>query len=128
MITIELVLGIHRVLIKRYGGHPGLRDESGLKSAIARPYQTFDGKDLYASSLEKAAAIIESIVVNHPFMDGNKRTGYVLMRILLLDDNKTVKAGVDEKYDFVIRIASGELSYDEILAWIKSHIEEDIEG
>ncbi len=128
MITIELVLGIHRVLIKRYGGHPGLRDEFGLKSAIARPYQTFDGKDLYASSIEKAAAIIESIVVNHPFMDGNKRTGYVLMRILLLDDNKTVKAEEDEKYDFVIRIASGKISYDEILTWIKAHIKEDIEG
>lgn len=118
MITIDLVLGIHRVLIKRYGGHPGLRDELGLKSAIARPYQTFDGKDLYASSAEKAAAIMESIVVNHPFMDGNKRTGYVLMRIILLDDDKTIKASEDEKYDFVIKIAAGKLSYDEILTWI----------
>mgnify|MGYP003715847691 CR=1 FL=1 len=123
MITVELVLGIHRVLIRRYGGHPGLRDESGLKSAIARPYQTFDGKDLYASSVEKAAAIIESIVVNHPFMDGNKRTGYVLMRILLLEDGKTLNAEEDEKYDFVIRIASGKLSYDQILEWIKAHVE-----
>lgn len=122
MITIELVLGIHRVLIRRYGGHPGLRNESGLKLAIARPYQTFDGKDLYASSIEKAAAIMESIVVNHPFMDGNKRTGYVLMRILLLEDGKTLNASEDEKYDFVIRIASGKLSHDKILAWIKAHI------
>ena len=123
MITRELVLGIHRVLIRRYGGHPGLRDEAGLKSAIARPYQTFDGNDLYATSLEKAAAIIESIIVNHPFMDGNKRTGYVLMRMLLLDDNKTLTADENDKYDFVIKIASGKLSYDEILAWIKPRIE-----
>jgi death-on-curing protein len=80
MITVEVVLGIHRVLIKKYGGHPGVRDQTLLKSAIARPYHTFDGKDLYHTSLEKAAAIIESILINHPFMDGNKRTGYVLMR------------------------------------------------
>ena len=56
-------------------------------------------------------------------MDGNKRTGYVLMRILLLDDNKTLIADENDKYDFVIKIASGKLSYDEILAWIKSRVE-----
>ena len=56
-------------------------------------------------------------------MDGNKRTGYVLMRILLLEDGKTLNAEEDEKYDFVIRIASGKLSYDQILEWIKAHVE-----
>ena len=124
MITIELALGGHRVLIRRYGGLSGLRDEARLRSAVGRPYQTFDGKDLYPTSLEKAAAIIESIVVNHPFLDGNKRTGYVLMRILLLDDNKDINATEEDKYDFVIRIASGKLSFDEILLWIKGKVED----
>ncbi|WP_367388573.1 type II toxin-antitoxin system death-on-curing family toxin [Lewinella sp. LCG006] len=124
MITIELALGIHRVLISRYGGHQGLRDKGLLKSAIARPYQTFDGQDLYPTSVEKAAAIIESILINHPFMDGNKRTGYVLMRILLLDDRKDINAEENDKYDFVINIASGKLSYDGILKWIKERVED----
>lgn len=123
MITIEVVLGIHSVLIKRYGGHQGVRDKGLLKSAIARPYQTFDGQDLYPTSLEKAAAIIESILINHPFMDGNKRTGYVLMRILLLDDGKDVRAGENDKYDFVINIAAGKLGYEGILRWIKENVE-----
>ena len=121
MITVALVLGIHRVLISRYGGHPGIRDEQGLKSAVARPYQTFDGNDLYTTPVEKAAAIIESIVVNHPFMDGNKRTGYVLMRILLLDNKMDTTADEEDKYEFVIKIASGKLSYDGILAWLEAH-------
>ena len=123
MITVEVALGIHRVLIKKYGGHPDVRDQTLLKSAIARPYHTFDGKDLYHTSLEKAAAIIESILINHPFMDGNKRTGYVLMRILLLDDEKDIKADENDKYDFVISIAAGKLSYDGILKWIKKRVE-----
>lgn len=124
MITIEVVLGIHRVLIKRYGGHQGVRDEALLKSAIARPYQTFDGKDLYPNSIDKAAAIIESILINHPFMDGNKRTGYILMRILLLDDGKDINADENDKYDFVISIAAGKLPYGGILKWIKERVED----
>jgi len=123
MITVEVALGIHCVLIKKYGGHPGVRDQTLLKSAIARPYHTFDGKDLYPTSLEKAAALIESILINHPFMDGDKRTGYVLMRILLLDDRKDIKADEDDKYDLVISVAAGNLPYDGILNWLKKRVE-----
>lgn len=77
MITLEIVIGIHAVLIKRYGGSPGIRDEGALQSAVSRTFQTFDGEELYNTTVEKAAALIESLVKNHPFIDGNKRTGYV---------------------------------------------------
>ncbi|MGZ5255856.1 MAG: type II toxin-antitoxin system death-on-curing family toxin [Flavitalea sp.] len=60
-----------------------IRDRNGLISALSRPFQSFQGKDLYTSPVQKAAALIESILTNHPFVDGNKRTGYVLMRLLL---------------------------------------------
>lgn len=124
MITIDLVLGIHRVLIKRYGGSEGILDREGLESAIGRPYQTFDGKELYPTSVEKAAAILESIVKNHPFLDGNKRTAYALMRIVLLNDSKDINATEDDKYNFIIKIAAGQSNFEQILDWVKSKVED----
>ncbi|WP_309920708.1 type II toxin-antitoxin system death-on-curing family toxin [Arcicella sp. BE51] len=60
----------------------------------------------------------ESIVKNHPFVDGNKRTGYVLMRLILMQFGKDIKATQDDKYDFVISVAQGQINYEEIVAWI----------
>jgi death-on-curing protein len=122
MIDLEDVLKIHELLINKFGGSQGIRDLNLLKSAISRPYQTFDQKDLYKTSTEKAAAIIESIIKNHPFIDGNKRTGYVLMRLILMDHGLDISANRNDKYDFVISIASGDLSHDQIKEWIKDHM------
>ncbi len=83
MITKDEVLLIHDQVVKLHGGANGVRDMNGLESAIARPYQSFAGYDLYPSCFEKSAAVGESIIMNHPFVDGNKRTGYVLMELLL---------------------------------------------
>ena len=107
----EDVIGIHKILIERFGGSDGIRDEGAMESAIQRPYSTFDNQELYKSIEEKAAAIIESILINHPFVDGNKRTGYTLMRLLLMNEGKDIIASEDEKYQFVIDIASGKLKY-----------------
>jgi death-on-curing protein len=70
----------------------GIRDEGLLQSAIQRPFQTFGGEDLYPTDYEKAAALGESLIENHPFVDGNKRTGYILMKALLMEKNVTVTA------------------------------------
>src|SRR6478672_35922 len=72
MILESEVLKLHELSVHKFGGSAGVRDEGLLDSAIARPFQTFDGSDLYASVIEKAAAIIESITINHPFIDGNQ--------------------------------------------------------
>ena len=122
MIDIEDVLKIHEFLINKFGGSQGVRDIDLLKSAIGRPFQTFDKKDLYRSPVEQSAAIIESIVSNHPFIDGNKRVGYVLMRLFLMEQGMDIGASQKEKYEFVIAIASGNLSFEEIIAWIDRHV------
>ena len=83
-----------------------------------RPYQTFDGQELYPSPVDKAAAIIESIVKNHPFVDGNKRTGYVLARLLLMNEQRDIHAHQEDKYQFVISISTGELNFDQIKEWL----------
>ncbi len=85
MILLEEAEEIHQMLITAFGGSHGTRDKHSLSSALATPYQTFESKELYPAPIEKAASLIESILVNHPFVDGNKRTGYVLMRMLLIN-------------------------------------------
>ncbi len=118
MIDLEDLLKIHEILINKFGGSQGIRDLNLLKSAASRPYQTFDQLNLYKSPIEKAAAIIESIIRNHPFIDGNKRTGYVIMRLILMDNGLDISANHKDKYEFVISIASGDLNYDQIKEWI----------
>ena len=118
MITLKDALTIHRMALESFGGAEGVRDFGLLDSALQRPHSTFDGKDLYPTALEKGAALIESIVRNHPFSDGNKRTGYILMRLTLLESGIDISATEDEKYDFVTGIASGRLDYESIKLWL----------
>lgn len=95
-----------------------MRDESSLNSAINRPFATFDQQELYPEPVDKAAAILESIVTNHPFIDGNKRTGYVFARLLLLKSGLNIKATQEEKYEMVIAVSKGEWKFDQIKDWI----------
>ena len=123
MIDLEDVLFIHSILIQEFGGTPGIRSNGLLESAIKRPFQTFDGNELYPTALDKAAAIIESIVKNHPFVDGNKRTGYVLMRLFLRNNQLDINIDEEEKYQFVIKVASGKYTIDQIKNWIEVNTE-----
>jgi death on curing protein len=122
MISVNDAILIQSVLIDKFGGSDGLRDKNMLESALMRPYQTFDNKDLYPTPTEKAAAIIESILINHPFIDGNKRFGYVAMRLTLIEFGLDISANEDDKYDFVIKIAKGEFRFDNILQWINDKL------
>lgn len=122
MITLREVEGIHEILIEKFGGSKGIRDRGILESAINRPFQTFDQKELYPLPVDKAAAIFESIISNHPFIDGNKRTAYVLMRLILLEHKLDIYADQNEKYEFVISAAKGEIKFDRIREWLTSHM------
>jgi death on curing protein len=118
MIRPEDVLKIHKLLIDQFGGSQGVRDLGAMNSAINRPFATFDKIDLYPEPIEKAAAMLESIVTNHPFIDGNKRTGYVLARLLLLKSGLDIYATQHEKYDLVIGVSTGELKFEQIKNWL----------
>ena len=125
MISVKEAEEIHKILIDTFGGSHGIRDTGSLDSALARPFQTYGNNELYPTPIVKAAALIESILINHPFIDGNKRTGYVLMRIFLLTNGVDINATQEEKYDFVINIASGKTNFEEIANWLTNHIAEN---
>jgi death-on-curing protein len=121
MISVREIEELHRILIDKFGGTHGMRDASALESALARPFQTFDQNELYPTAIQKAASLIESIIANHPFIDGNKRTGYTLMRLFLISNGLDIFASQADKYNFVMGIASGATEYDQILDWLKAH-------
>ena len=121
MLSIESVLKMHNLSIIKYGGSEGVRDTGLLESAIARPYQTFGGQDLYPTGYEKAAAIAESLIVNHPFIDGNKRTGFLAMLAILNEDNLEIIVPNDDVYNFVIDISTGVAKFEQIVNWLKQY-------
>lgn len=120
-LNINQVLAIHSEVIKQIGGSGGTRDLGLLDSAVARPQATFGGDDLYPDIFSKAACLGHSLICNHPFVDGNKRTGYISTRLFLNINGYDIKASEDEKYKFVIEIAEKERDERSIAEWLKKH-------
>ena len=100
----------------------GIRDVSGLESALAQPRQTFGGKELYATLVDKAPALGHSLVLNHPFVDGNKRTAHAAMDVFLLLNGHEIAAPVDEQERVMLEVASGSMERAQFMSWIASHI------
>lgn len=101
-----------------------MRDEGLLESAIRRPFQTFDGQELYPDPLSKAAAICESIIVNHPFVDGNKRTGFLAMFSILEMHNIQLTVSEMDAYDAIIKVSTGAMDFDALRIWLLANCEE----
>lgn len=121
MIHIDVVFFLHDLLINEFGGSKGVRDRALLEAAINRPFATFDGQDLYPTVEEKATAVFESVIINHPFMDGNKRTAYALLEYVLINKGGIkLDASFEEKYQMVIKASTGEIRFDEIKIWVLS--------
>jgi death on curing protein len=121
-ITLMEVLKLHGQIIDQSGGAQGIRDLGLLESAVAQPLMTFGGEDLYPSLIEKAAALSFSIIMNHPFIDGNKRTGHAAMEVLLVLNRLEVNATVDEQEQIFLAVASGEIEREAFVEWLESHV------
>lgn len=120
-LTEQQVLSIHSMMIKATGGLDGIRDKGLLDSALNAPFQTFDSKDLYSSLLSKAAVMCRSIISNHPFVDGNKRTGIHTMLVFLELNGIIPEYSQSELIELGLGVAAGQLSYDDILNWLVEH-------
>lgn len=112
---------IHEDQIERYGGSSGLRDLSKLESAIYRPQSTFGGEELYGTIFTKAAALVHSIVMNHPFRDGNKRTGMTSCITFLALNGYWLEVSQAQFVETALKITSKEWAVEEIAKWLQKN-------
>ncbi len=105
-LKVRHVLQSHERVIAQSGGDPGVRDLGLLESAVA----------------DKAAALAFSLVMNHPFADGNKRTGYVAMMLFLSRNGHTIDASIDDRESVFLRLAASEMDREEFVAWVRDRI------
>jgi death on curing protein len=111
--------------IAEIGGAHGVRDLTMLESAIARPQATFGGKDLYSDLFTKAAALLDSLINNHPFVDGNKRTGVTAAALFLRCNGYRLKASHADVEKFTWQVAASRTVLKEIADWFLAHSVED---
>ena len=119
-LTPEQVLFIHSRLVTETGGSHGLRDLALLESAVARPRATFDSKELYPDLFTKAAALMDSLINNHPFLDGNKRTGITATGLFLRINGWVLTASSEELVACTMRVAVEGLEIDELANWLRA--------
>ncbi len=122
LLTKKQIILLHRQLINETGGSDGIRDEGLLESAVLSPFQTFDGSELFPSVEEKAARLGFGLIKNQAFADGNKRIGAHAMLILLEINGVHAEYTQKELADIIMKIASGEKDYPDLLLWVRAHI------
>lgn len=121
-LTLSEVLDLHRLILEQSGGAAGVRDLGALKSAIAQPCMTFGGEDLYPTIIDKAALLGFSLVMNHPFVDGNKRVGHAAMEVFLVMNGLEIVASIDEQEAVILSLASGTLEREEFPQWLNLRV------
>lgn len=120
-LRVDDVLQIHQDQIERYGGSPDLRDPGLLTSAVDTPRAMFDGKYLHSDLFDMAAAYLFHIVLNHPFVDGNKRTGTAAALVFL--DLNGIEMEIDDRalVDLVLAVAQGQIAKPEVADFLRTH-------
>jgi death-on-curing protein len=117
------LVALHGELMKAFGGRGGLRDRGALEAAAARPGMTFDGEDLYPDLAAKAAALMHSLVVNHAFVDGNKRVGAAAAELVVEVNGYRLRAEDADLEKVTFSVARGELSAEALAIWFRQRLE-----
>jgi death-on-curing protein len=120
-LTAEQVLFLHARLVEETGGSHGMRDVALLESVVARPRATFDEVELYPDLFGKAAALMDSLIRNHPFIDGNKRTGIAAAALFLRQNGRYLTATNSELETFTLYVTESRPDVSEIAAWLETH-------
>ena len=120
ILNLAGLVWLHTVAVEEFGGSPGIRDRSVLESALGRPLATFGGKNLYETPFKRAAALAESLVLNHGFVDGNKRTAMYAMAAWLDREGFMIDAARGELRELALGIATCRLSIDQIALWLEN--------
>lgn len=120
-ISEEEIHVIHSDQLQRYGGSAGLRELGLLQSALAQPSASFGGQWLHRDLFEMAAAYLFSLVMNHPFVDGNKRVGGMAALAFLQINGVFVESKEDAYADLVLAVASGKAARDDVVMFLRAH-------
>jgi death on curing protein len=121
-LTLSEVLEVHRQVMAQSGGAEGLMHLPALESALAQPQMTFGGEDLSPTLVDKAAALGYALIQNHPFLDGNKRTGHAAMEVFLVLNGYEICAAVDEQEHVILQVAASEIDREEFTTWLRTHV------
>jgi len=118
-LSLDEAIAIHERLIEKFDGSPGLRDKGLLESALYRPQTGY-----YADLAQMAAALFESLISNHAFVDGNKRAAFFLCDVFLRLNGWKLKMSADAGYTFIVgSLENGRCDYDHLLPWIRQYLE-----
>lgn len=120
-LSIDEVMVIHERMIKLFGGRADIHDFTMLHSAIERCKAAFGGRDLYPTIFNKAAALVQSLILNHSFDDGNKRTAFTSCVYFLFLNKYRLKYSKDEAIQFTLDVDSHKLDFEKISLWLKIH-------
>lgn len=118
----DVAFAIHRRQLAEHGGAERVRDPGLLSSALARPRHLLAHSDVTSDLASLASAYAFGIARNHPFVDGNKRTAYVVCRTFLILNGHDLLATREEKYETFLDLARGELSEEQLVTWIRAHL------
>ena len=121
-LTLGELIELHRQIIEQSGGADGIRDLGLAESALAQPQMSFGGEELYPTLAEKGAALCFSLVMNHPFVDGNKRIGHAAMETFLVMNGFELNADVNDSESVILRLAAGELERIPFTEWVVEHV------
>ncbi|MBP6716402.1 MAG: type II toxin-antitoxin system death-on-curing family toxin [Acidobacteria bacterium] len=121
-LSVTQILSLHRELVTDFGGSDGVRDRGALEAAVARPATTFGGEDLYPDLADKAAALMHSLVLNHPFIDGNKRIAVHAAELFVLLNGATLIAGDEEIVDITLAAAEGRIAIEALAIWFRQRL------
>jgi len=113
-LSLEQVALLHKIQINKLGGSNGIRDIRLLESSIMRPQVSFGGEDIYKTAFQKAAVLTHSIIKNHPFIDGNKRTGMYAALTFLEINGHHVKLSTNKLVEFGLGVATNKISDSEL--------------
>jgi death-on-curing protein len=121
-LSLAEVLELHRLVLEQSGGGAGVREMSGLESALAQPQMTFGGEELYPTVVDKAAALAFSLIMNHPFVDGNKRIGHAAMETFLVLNGHELACASDAQERVILQVAAGTMKREAFTAWVRAHV------
>jgi len=121
-LTVREVLELYCRLMAQSGGTLGCRSLAALESAVAQPRMAFGGNDLYPDVVEKASALAFSLIMNHPFVDGNKRIGHAAMETFLILNGFEIDATAAEQESVILQVAAGQMGRTAFSDWLRVHV------